>query len=114
YASMDLMQKGSHTTHAALLRAANLKATKPRLAVLAALAKVGKPLGVPELQRAHRDFDAVTLYRVLDDLFKAGILRRVDVRHGHADYELAHHHHHHLVCTRCGMIEDIDDCLVDD
>lgn len=101
----------------AQLREAGLKATTPRLVVLEVLARTKKPMGVPELQQAlaKGDADTVTLYRILEDFSAAGIVRRVDLRHGHADYELVHagphgHHHHHIVCTSCGRIEDIDAC----
>lgn len=99
---------------ATLLRERGLKATPARLRVLSALAGLHKPAGIQELSSAAnlRAMDTVTLYRALDAFMKAGLVREVNLRHGHADYELADWHHHHAVCTSCGTVEDLDWCPV--
>ena len=51
-----------------------------------------------------------SVYRVLESLLAAGLVRRVDVGDGIARYEpLRDSHHHHLVCTECGKVEAFDD-----
>ena len=102
------------TDYAVLLRESGLKATPRRIYLLSLLAKANKPLSAHEFKDAWRQgkTDVVTLYRALEALASAGIVRRVDLQHGHTDYELvvSGEHHHHLVCTECGTIEDIEGC----
>lgn len=95
------------------LRAAGYKATPGRLALLELLRKSKKPLGIPEISKGLRGkkMDQVTLYRALATLEKIGLVRKVDLRHGHADYEFAHQDdHHHLNCLKCGKIQDFSGC----
>jgi Fur family ferric uptake transcriptional regulator len=56
--------------------------------------------------------DSVTLYRSLETLMEKSLVRPVDLRHGHTDYELVQEgkHHHHIVCEKCGAIEDFEWC----
>lgn len=95
-----------------LLRNAGYKATPKRLALLELLQKSKKPLSIQEITKGLRGkkMDQVTAYRILDVLEKIGLVRKVDLQHGHADYELANDDHHHIVCTRCGKIEDFEGC----
>jgi Fur family transcriptional regulator, ferric uptake regulator len=103
--------------YAELLRKRGLKATSRRLYLLSLLAKAKSPMSTHELKSAWKKgaTDVVTLYRALEALVTVHIVRRVDLRHGHTDYELITpgEHHHHLVCTRCGTIEDFEQCPVD-
>ncbi|HVW71586.1 MAG TPA: transcriptional repressor [Candidatus Paceibacterota bacterium] len=100
--------------HAAVLRSAGLKATKDRLVLLEHLHDTRYPLGIPELKSWGRKHgvDTVTLYRTLESLKKAGLVKRTDLQHGHAEYELSYdrEHHHHIVCVGCGEIENIEFC----
>ena len=53
-----------------------------------------------------------SVYRVLESLHAAALVRRVDVGDGIARYEplrVSGEHHHHLVCTECGKVEAFDD-----
>lgn len=97
---------------ATLLREHGLKATPRRIYLLSLLARTKEPLGAHELKALWKqdNADVVTLYRALEALADAGIVRRVNLRHGHTDYELSAQgeHHHHLVCTDCGVIEDVE------
>jgi Fur family ferric uptake transcriptional regulator len=95
----------------ALLRGAGFKATPHRLAVLALLEKSKKPLSIKKIrdQLRRKDLDQATLYRMVNALEQAGLLRAVDFRHSHAHYELegGERHHHHIVCQSCGKLADI-------
>ncbi|MDO8425585.1 MAG: Fur family transcriptional regulator [bacterium] len=98
----------------ALLRAAGLRATPARIALLGALARAARPVSVPTLaQRLRGALDQATLYRALQQLTTAGIIRRVNLEHDHAHYEIASDDHHHLVCTGCGRVADVARCTVD-
>ncbi len=108
------MKKGHAIDIPETLRLRGLKATPRRVALLDALGRARTPLGTSELAEAvaHTRMDTVTLYRALEALVAAGLVRQVDLRHGHTDYELVREdgHHHHLVCTNCGALEDIESC----
>jgi Fe2+ or Zn2+ uptake regulation protein len=97
-----------------LLRTAGLKSTAPRRALLAALMRAARPLSIAnvlkELGRAS--VDTVTAYRALRAFEKAGLVRRVDLGHRHAHYELvgAQGDRHHVVCLSCGTTEPFEGC----
>jgi Fe2+ or Zn2+ uptake regulation protein len=39
------------------------------------------------------------------------MIREINLRHGHADYELIDEDdHHHVVCVGCGMVEELVGC----
>lgn len=97
----------------ALLKSAGLKATHGRMELLDVLARIDEPLSVIKIQkRLGNSLNEVTLYRALEAFAAAGLVRRVDLNHDHAHYELAvgREHHDHAVCTNCGLVEDIEGC----
>ena len=56
-----------------------------------------------------------TVYRNLDILSAAGIIRLIPLQDGIARYELVtDHHHHHLICMKCQRMEIIDFCPFDE
>jgi len=100
------------TTHdlQAELRAAGLRATAPRLAVLALLRRARMPRSHPEVVddlQAH-GWDRATLYRNLTDLVRVGLARRTDLGDRVWRFEAserAHSHEHpHFVCRECGAV----------
>lgn len=96
------------------LRAAGLKATTQRRAVLDTLAASKTPRTAASLLTELGSIaDQATLYRCLESFVSAGIVAQIDFRHGHAHYELVRNHHHHIVCSSCGIIEDVDECVLD-
>ncbi len=96
---------------AQLLRQQGLRATGPRLAVLAWLQAHPTPVSVDGLRLKLKAsaIDRVTLYRILESLREVNLVRTVDLRHGHAHYEFNDpaRHHHHLVCEECGSVTDV-------
>ena len=98
-----------------LLRAAGLRVTRPRLAVLDVL-RGGGHLEVDEIANlARARLDSVStqaVYDVLAALSRAGLARRIEPAGSPARYEArAGDNHHHIVCRGCGVIADID-CAV--
>jgi Fur family transcriptional regulator, stress-responsive regulator len=94
------------------LRAASLRVTRPRVAVLAALR-----------DHPHVDTDTVislvrselpvvshqAVYDVLRALTEAGLVRRIQPAGATARYERrVGDNHHHVVCRSCGAIADVD------
>jgi Fur family transcriptional regulator, stress-responsive regulator len=98
-----------------MLRAAELRVTRPRLAVLAAVH-----------EHPHSDTDSIigavrddlpgvshqAVYDVLRALSTAGLVRRIQPAGSVARYESrVGDNHHHVVCRSCGTIADVD-CAV--
>lgn len=99
------------------LRAADLRVTRPRVAVLEAVhshphADTDTLLGAVRLSLPEVSRQAV--YDVLAALTAAGIVRRIQPSGSVARYESrVGDNHHHVVCRSCGVISDID-CSVGD
>jgi Fur family ferric uptake transcriptional regulator len=97
------------------LRAAGLRVTRPRLAVLDALH--GHPHADTEsvIRLARAELGAVShqaVYDVLRVLTDAGLVRRIQPTGSVARYEArVGDNHHHVVCRDCGAIQDVD-CAV--
>ncbi|MDE1919152.1 MAG: transcriptional repressor [Patescibacteria group bacterium] len=108
------MPRSNTEKYADMLRKQGLKVTPQRLELISLLTRLKEPMSAHEIKAKWKqgDIDTVTLYRALDALVDAGIVQRVDLQHGHTDYELLvpGEHHHHLVCTDCGTIEDFVGC----
>jgi Fe2+ or Zn2+ uptake regulation protein len=97
----------------ARLRAAGLRVTAPRLAVLRVLAeshdhpRVDEVIGRVRTQGVPISTQAA--YDVCDALHRAGLARRITPAGGPARYEArVGDNHHHLVCRRCGATADVD------
>jgi Fe2+ or Zn2+ uptake regulation protein len=90
---------------------AHLRLTSSRRGVLAALARSGRPLTLPEVLGSEPTLSQSSAYRNLAELIEAGIVHRIDTGGEHSRYELAEdltEHHHHLICTACGDVLDVD------
>ncbi len=98
-----------------LLRSADLRVTRPRLAVLAAV-----------YEHPHADTDTIisatrgnledvshqAVYDVLKVLTTANLIRRIQPTGSLARYESrVADNHHHVVCRSCGTVADVD-CAV--
>jgi len=95
----------------ALLRGAGLRATPGRVALLTLLSRAAAPLTATEIEKKLKGkMNQVTVYRAVEALAASGIVRRVNLEHDHAHFELVHgrEHHHHAVCRSCGRVEDIE------
>ena len=98
-----------------LLRAAALRVTRPRIAVLAAVhdhphADTEHLIGVARAELGGLSHQAV--YDVLQVLTTAGLVRRIQPAGSVARYESrVADNHHHVVCRSCGVIADVD-CAV--
>jgi Fur family ferric uptake transcriptional regulator len=96
---------------AARLRAAGLRATRPRIAVYEALRRAGGHRSVDEiaslLSRRAPAVSRMSVYNVVADLTAAGLLMCADTGPGRALYEVADRWHHHFVCRVCGAVADV-------
>ena len=96
---------------ATLLRAAGIRATTQRIALLTVLRAFSSPQSAETIIRTSKgSLDQATVYRALQEFERAGLARRVQLK-GSSLYEASGAHHHHLICRGCGAIEDVDVCL---
>ncbi len=96
-----------------LIKKTSLKATVARVALLDTLREGGHPMTVEELHKKIKKIDLVTVYRGLQSFLERGLAREVHLKSGPARYESAEsRHHHHLVCTGCGIIDELPSCEV--
>ena len=98
-----------------MLRAAALRVTRPRVAVLAAVhanphADTDSIIGAARAELGEVSHQAV--YDVLRALTAAGLVRRLQPPGSVARYEArVGDNHHHVVCRSCGSIADVE-CAV--
>jgi Fe2+ or Zn2+ uptake regulation protein len=99
----------------AQLRAAGLRVTRPRLAVLAALRDnphVDTETVIALVRVDHPAVSHQAIYDVLRALTDTGLVRRIQPAGTNARYESrVADNHHHVVCRSCGAIADVD-CAV--
>ncbi len=99
------------------LRDAGYRITRPRRAVLHAL-EVGPAhvtaAEVLELGRRRcKTLSPASVYRTLEVLEAAGVLRALPSPDGRV-YVSVTDGHHHLVCQECGSVQDFDGCALCD
>lgn len=91
------------------MREEGLRLTLPRRAVVRALVDCDEPFVSARmiidyvLQSAGR-IEASTVYRVLDDLARIGLVHHIPLRNGQSGrwHVTLNHDHEHLVCEFCG------------
>jgi Fur family ferric uptake transcriptional regulator len=95
-----------------VLAQSNFKKTPARLAINEFLLNVSTPVDAEQviqyLRLKQLETNKVTVYRILDSLFKNQIIDRMEFGEGKYRYELKKNHHHHLVCTNCGKVQDVE------
>ena len=100
---------------AGLLRNAELRVTRPRLAVLAAVAEhphADTDTIVGVVRQSLPEVSRQAVYDVLAALTGVGLLRKIQPSGSPARYESrVGDNHHHMVCRSCGVIADVD-CAV--
>ena len=99
-------------SYASELRAAGLRVTTPRLAVLDA-ARSGNHATVEEIASGARErlgsLSTQAVYDVLAALAAAGLVRRIEPAGSPARFEgRVGDNHHHIVCRACGAVADVD------
>ena len=106
-------------THVHDLKTSGLKATGPRLRILKLFesSKV-RHLSAEDVYRIlmseDLDIGLATVYRVLTQFERAGIVQRHHFESGKAVFELNEGaHHDHLVCMQCGRVEEFYDAEIE-
>jgi Fur family ferric uptake transcriptional regulator len=100
-----------HSAVSAALLRHGVRYTAHRRTLMTALSEAGQPLTIPQLVAAvAARVPQSSVYRNLAIFEEAGIVHRMPGIDDFARYELAEHlmgHHHHLVCSTCGVVEDV-------
>lgn len=98
--------------HAAEIRAAGLKVTAPRLAVLQGLAASPHATADQLYDSIRSTLTGTSLqavYGVLAAFTTAGLVRRIEPAGSAALFERrVGDNHHHIVCTRCHSVRDVE------
>ncbi|MGO9974826.1 MAG: Fur family transcriptional regulator [Solirubrobacteraceae bacterium] len=94
------------------LRAAGLRVTAARLAVLAAV-RAGNHLAADDIAAGVRErigsISMQATYDVLAALVSIGLVRRIEPAGSPARFETrVDDNHHHIICRRCGVAVDVD------
>lgn len=104
-----------------ILRAAGLRSTPARIAVLSSLRKATKPQTHAELseQLVPLGFDKATVFRNLTDLTDAELVSRTELgdhvwRFEIRDPKHDRSSHPHFVCVECGIVSCLHDLAVPD
>jgi Fur family ferric uptake transcriptional regulator len=95
-----------------MLRGADLRVTRPRVAVLRAVHADPHADANAIIDAVREDLGEVSVqavYDVLHALAEAGLVRRIQPSGSTARYESrTEDNHHHVVCRSCGAIADVD------
>lgn len=75
--------------------------------VLAVLAEKRCHLTAEEILASLDSIGTATVYRALDHLTELGLIRRLALGKKSAVYEYVRQNHMHFVCSRCGIVYDI-------
>ena len=96
------------------IREAGLRLTLPRRAVVRALAASEEPfisarLIIDYVRESTGRIEASTVYRILDDLARIGLVHHIHLGSGHSGrwHITLDHDHEHLVCEVCGSTLEI-------
>ena len=95
-----------------ILRSAQLRVTRPRIAVLSSVHK--QPHAdtnsiIDDVRRQLGEVSHQAVYDVLQALTSAGLVRRIQPSGSVARYEArVADNHHHIVCRSCGAVADVD------
>lgn len=104
--------------HRSLLRSKGLRATPARVAILSAIEEATVPITHQELtaQLDSLGLDKSTIFRGLQDLTEASLLRRLELGDHVWRYEVSgsapesdSQPHPHLLCVNCGSIRCLSD-----
>jgi Fe2+ or Zn2+ uptake regulation protein len=88
------------------LQNSGYRITKPRRAIVEALATASSPKTAKEIALHTKIKDLSTVYRTLSELVKESLAEEFTDR-GTSYFELGGQHHDHAVCTGCGTIAHV-------
>jgi len=102
------------------LKKAGLKATVPRMKILALLEEnIVRHVSAEDVYKAllesGEDLSLATVYRVLTQFEQAGLVTRHHFEGGHSVFELNQgEHHDHILCVKCGRVDEFVDKVIEE
>jgi Fe2+ or Zn2+ uptake regulation protein len=102
-----------------MLHAAGYRATTQRLLLLRLLQNAKGHAGADDLYASaharNTRLSLSTVYRTLNSLKEAGLVRELHLDEDHHHYELVGKDpHHHLVCQTCGEVIEVECSVIDE
>ena len=98
-----------------VLKAASMRVTQPRVAVLSAVAEhphADTETIISAVREGHPNVSHQAVYDSLKLFTKLGVIRQIQPQGHTARYEArVGDNHHHVVCRQCGKLADVD-CAV--
>ncbi len=112
-----MAQDGQYEDIAALRRR-GYRLTPQRLLILDVVKTRSEHLSAEaihaEVAARYPVINLATVYRNLQWLQEAGLIRKIDIGCGHLLWEYSGDgHHHHLICQSCGSLQEIDNHVVE-
>ncbi|MBN2365559.1 MAG: transcriptional repressor [Calditrichaeota bacterium] len=101
------------------LKENNLRFTTERLTILEEIFNYPSHFDAEQLfihiRNKHDNISRATVYRTLDLLSQIGILKKENLGHNYASYELDFNlpHHDHLICLECGKVVEFADPVIE-
>ena len=90
------------------------RSTAPRQALVRSLAAKERHFTAEELHKELPNVGRATVYRFLNLMVDAGAICRVLLEDGSLHYQMSHRgHHHHLICTKCGISQELHGCDIE-
>jgi len=92
-----------------------LKLTRPRRKIIEVLLKFKKPATLNEIHNHIRDVDFASVFRNIRLLQSLNMVTEINMGEKQPRYEMMiDDHHHHIICVKCGKIERLDVCFVEE
>jgi Fur family transcriptional regulator, ferric uptake regulator len=112
------MRAGETSSAGRLLRAAGIRPTPKRVAVLAELTREPDDVTAQtlhgRLQKRGERLGLATVYRTLQTFAEAGLVDTLSHNPGEVCYRrCGDEHHHHLVCSQCHRVVEVAECRLD-
>ena len=100
------------------LEAEGYRLTEARQVIAETMVNIGGHCSADELVEMVREHTPgvgrMTVYRTLDLFCRLGLARPFYPNAGAAHYVLMEQgHHHHLICSSCGQITEVEDCVLE-
>lgn len=107
-----------HHDELGALRKQGYRLTRQRMLILEIIRASERHISADEIfsevRRQAPDINLATVYRTLQWLQSAGLLRKIDVGKDRLEYEYAGGQvHHHLICKECGTTTEIDHHVIE-
>lgn len=96
-----------------LLRTKGYRLTEIRKTIVEIFSTAGQPISAVDIMQEFKlrglKVNKTTIYREIESLLGADVLKEVSLRDGTKRYEVdSNSHHHHLICLNCKKIQDVD------